>query len=1412
MIKLIVHLTFLLSLCLSANEKLSIEQIQTDTSEYLDWIEKELKVCELESKALVGKLKGADGISPVNENLLLGAHLNCKEQILSLRKVLDESFKNVKSGSLSYNDFVSSSYGCVSEALSSYWSSVIESNKHKVRFLKQQNSNKQKELTAAMLGGTDRTDIAVKDEANLKAIKKEFKSIADSLREKQFEVIEKVNTWGKKNKIAKTILSSWLKDEVDLTEKSGYFESSFSTYLKTEIWNWTSVAGVTPEVFDLAKYLQRTPDNLALDFSNNRPEYPVKLIVPAAQIHALEVIGPGSHYNYEWSKKYWNITIPGTKTNIRLTEHDNIIAIVGKNILQHIGTSPNITAQESYMTYNYLEGYKYNESPEGYESINKLLVQNLKNRERVEKKPFDYKNLEVVLVRVNAPVNASSNVYQFILNEMSFYWQYRFNRNLGHIGFFRKENNSLYSGRHDVRYALDTIYHKDRIIIEACGIEKPRPENRVLYRIIRTRDGKNTEVQINGKKEFEAKLINLTGYPWSNEVSRKCKVKFHGDEIRFELGVNDSPDDNIIHFKAGDQFVPVFQDSGPLRQASSRRAETKTSPLEQKPSFILALLEIAKLRKIDAVLPAETDPSRDEKVRKLCNIKIHEMEAAGFFVDISSEDKGNAYAKIDISLGELAVLEIVRREMLLNGEKSMSDFENKLKIVLNAGSYKWNDPTPYVAFDQIVIMINQSGNQLLKKKLELLGHYPCHLWHKSKNWKPGDDAPAAANNTLKEMQAPLKREFESMKAAMKKLKTLDYSSDDDVEALFDMVANGSHRWIPRIRGRFVKKVWSADRSDFWWAPDHTPTNMLSNISGKANLIALKRIEADAYDGATSGALALATIPFSCPLWLTLGVASSLESIWEIYQWYVRSEDEDYTESMSILLGSYYMGEKLAAAQKLHKEGWLVFVNLIINSIGGISDGISLGNRMLTLREYSIIKEVNSENFFISIVRKPRYADGEQMLQGASAVRRALKYKTVNFSRENFNWWLIRLTESPRESLAQLIFTKTDDFWSSVTTTKSAYSSLDVSGPYIKKIKDAYNTGSSTVWTMSRSDDSKSVQSEKTSNNSLDHDSISSYLRDMHKRYRYLPNPGAVWRGYKTKKALGNGSFSFIYELENEKVLKVGALAKGLENKNSFVRRKNSYKLLEQANIPVLKTNWNKSKVFDDTYAIVQERLPKGSVLLRRGLVKKYSNHALKSYTPLRIQGIDSKNLLFQQGLSENDIKVHVKDKTMPAEFSIAICQLYKKFADKQLIWFDGSLNNILLVKNGTEWGAKVIETDLIWKWTDKYNGSHLDEGSVEVIEEYYDSFGNPRHVRKWANRTQSMAGFKRDQSIFMKMDKGEHLLPNTTVFMMKMLEFHGYIHYDRVLGKWIDGTMKIEDVKKVFSEIDDPSLIDLKKE
>ena len=162
----------------------------------------------------------------------------------------------------------------------------------------------------------------------------------------------------------------------------------------------------------------------------------------------------------------------------------------------------------------------------------------------------------------------------------------------------------------------------------------------------------------------------------------------------------------------------------------------------------------------------------------------------------------------------------------------------------------------------------------------------------------------------------------------------------------------------------------------------------------------------------------------------------------------------------------------------------------------------------------------------------------------------------------------------------------------------------------------------------------------------------------------------------------------------------------------------------------------------------------------------------------------------------------LKGKKMPEDAAVALCELYRDIARKGLIWWDGAVRNICFVKEGKRTVAKVLDQDFFWEWNKPFTEGIMakDAHVLTALYTYPPMYGKLK--------IRSMAHQKLPETAAALLDKGKHIYPDPEFFMMKMLEAHGYIHFDPQTRQFMSGVLDIKHVKKVFKNIDDPGFVD----
>jgi hypothetical protein len=144
------------------------------------------------------------------------------------------------------------------------------------------------------------------------------------------------------------------------------------------------------------------------------------------------------------------------------------------------------------------------------------------------------------------------------------------------------------------------------------------------------------------------------------------------------------------------------------------------------------------------------------------------------------------------------------------------------------------------------------------------------------------------------------------------------------------------------------------------------------------------------------------------------------------------------------------------------------------------------------------------------------------------------------------------------------------------------------------------------------------------------------------------------------------------------------------------------------------------------------------------------------------------------------------DGKLPPEMQRAILRLYKKLASGKnpLVWEDGHMENIFLVKDGDGFKAGILDQDRVAK----FNDIHKDKG-----------LSNNVYGMEWVPEKQKIESL-RNRTRPDKWQRGVaergSLAPSADYFMGKMLEYGGrFIKYNR----------KTEEFEKVLL---DPKIVD----
>jgi hypothetical protein len=151
----------------------------------------------------------------------------------------------------------------------------------------------------------------------------------------------------------------------------------------------------------------------------------------------------------------------------------------------------------------------------------------------------------------------------------------------------------------------------------------------------------------------------------------------------------------------------------------------------------------------------------------------------------------------------------------------------------------------------------------------------------------------------------------------------------------------------------------------------------------------------------------------------------------------------------------------------------------------------------------------------------------------------------------------------------------------------------------------------------------------------------------------------------------------------------------------------------------------------------------------------------------------------------------------------AVLQLYEDLftRGRNLIWYDGHLNNIYFFKEGDgPWQAGILDSDYLHRFDEPPRSAELSErlGMIENTP----GFG-PINI-------QSMVKAKKvgiDE--IWEPDQAAHLYPSAEFFMEKMLEHKGLISYNRDTKQWSSAHFSLSIVEEYFPAFRDHVDFDL---
>jgi hypothetical protein len=154
---------------------------------------------------------------------------------------------------------------------------------------------------------------------------------------------------------------------------------------------------------------------------------------------------------------------------------------------------------------------------------------------------------------------------------------------------------------------------------------------------------------------------------------------------------------------------------------------------------------------------------------------------------------------------------------------------------------------------------------------------------------------------------------------------------------------------------------------------------------------------------------------------------------------------------------------------------------------------------------------------------------------------------------------------------------------------------------------------------------------------------------------------------------------------------------------------------------------------------------------------------------------------------------------MSRDHALAICRLYKKLADQNLIWTDGHIRNVCFIEAPDgELVGHILDIDHVWQFdqriAENINALEALPLQMKYLGPLNDSIGSPIF---------SARGIGKEEAVIQRSIQGLHPWYDAETTMMKMLEHWGYIHFDPVSCRFTDGMMKVDHVREVFAGLDD---------
>ncbi len=264
-----------------------------------------------------------------------------------------------------------------------------------------------------------------------------------------------------------------------------------------------------------------------------------------------------------------------------------------------------------------------------------------------------------------------------------------------------------------------------------------------------------------------------------------------------------------------------------------------------------------------------------------------------------------------------------------------------------------------------------------------------------------------------------------------------------------------------------------------------------------------------------------------------------------------------------------------------------------------------------------------------------------------------------------------------------------------------------------------------------------------------------------------------WGPFEVGKSVGKGEYATVFGLKGlppsvaEKAAQMGlqeggayvikAFEKSEKGLDAIKRAKHVEGLLAEKGIEQM-------RIVDDGMVngfpyLIQERIPKGAVMYPH--------------------------------------KGHVR---LPPEHTKALLELYQDIGKAGLGWEDGHLENIYFLKKKDTWVAGVVDQDRVWNLNLNMHEQPMGASANMLMYRILRAPGN-YHIG-------SLQGQRFTDTANAFSMSGDFVFPDGEYFMMKMLEHKAFIRFDRATGTFNDWLLDVDEVKKVFKNLDDPASID----